>query len=521
MLSWHVQRILPWMRRVLGDWPNIEWVKIVNPPGGAEPFPGVRKVVRFWHDDVQAQYIAGGREGGRRWVREFLLPRTSTLDYWGNAVFETANEPVVHSPEQLRNLREYSLGAMEEAGRFDLRLCILNLAEGNPPADAGLVGDAARLSERWKLEQLAEAVEFAAQNGHYVGLHAYWLPTRGIGPLDRWHALGRVEWTLGQWLDMGVPRTVRIFIGECGVDGGIEGYAPQRGWRSQGGGLETYLSNLAVFEGALRSLAPYVAGAFLFDFGAEHPWGDYDHSESEALAIGERLRAMGNTGGTNPFGPDPDVHYWHSSRNGRAITHIILHGTEGPAGAALSWFSSLENPYKSSTHVLVRRDGRAVRVVPDRYAAHHAGYGRVPGVDGNPNLFTLGLELECEPAPVPPGYTEAQLSTAVEVVRDWGKQYGIGRDRVYLHREIDPARRTDPREFDKKAFLEQVWPSRHLPSMDLATLSAFRSRDVGLVADKVCWWLEEAVREVEAVHLARSLEILWDLIRLLGEIRKK
>lgn len=474
-VSWHIQRLLPWMTPLMGEW-GAYWVKIVNPSAGADPFPGVNKLLRFWHDDVQMGYIREGREGGRRWVREFY-PRFQPFLGWGTVVFETANEPPCNSPEELRQLREYSLGAMQEADAHGIRLCILNLPEGNPAADYGLEGDRARGSERWKLEQLFEAVEYACRNGHYVGLHAYWLPAAGIGPLDRWHALGRVQWNVEQWKAMGLDVSrLRLFVNEAGVDGYINGLYPRQGWKSRAGGLDAYAGQVAELEQALRQL-PWIRGAFLFTVGYEEPWRDYDHNEAELRAILAKLQALPVT----VYGPDPNVRYWHSSREGQKIAHIVLHDTEGSAEAALSWWAAPSNPYKSSAHVLVRKNGDVLHVVPERYAAHHAGNATIPGVTVNPNLVSLGLEMECSAAPNPPGYTEVQLQAAANVVRSWMDRYGIPPGHIWLHREIDPERKTDPREFDKAAFLQRLEPDELAGWLDRVPATIKAVVEVGFI----------------------------------------
>lgn len=449
--SWHVQRLLPWMKPLLAEW-GAEWVKIVNPTAGPDPFPGAKKLLRFWHDDVQLGYIREGRSGGARWVRDFL-PRFQPFLNWGVVVFETANEPPCNSPDELRLLREYSLGAMEEANRQGIKLCILNLPEGNPAADYGLQGDAARGSERWKLEQLFEAVDYAARYGHYVGLHAYWLPAANIGPLDRWHSLGRVQWNVEQWLAMGVdPTKLRVFVNETGVDGYINSLYPRQGWRSRSGGLEAYAEQVAELERAARK-PPWLLALMLFTVGYEDPWRDYDHGEVDLRAIFAKLKEIPMA---TVYGPDPNVKYWHSDRQGNRIAHIVLHGTEGSAEAALNWFSAPSSESRASTHIIVRKNGDVLHVVPEIYAAHHAGYGRIPGVAVNPNLVSLGLELECDAAPKPPGYTEPQLQAAANVVRSWMDRYDIPAQNIWLHREVDPERRADPREFDKGAFLRRL-----------------------------------------------------------------
>ena len=288
--TWHVQSILPWMDGLSRQW-GAPWIKVVNPPeDSGDPFPGVQyKLARFWHDDTQGGYIAGGRAGGRQWVRDFL-PRMRKCS-WATA-FETANEPGCNSPQNLANLREYSLGAMEEASANGVRLCILNLSEGNPAADEGLTGESARNSERWKLQQLAPAVIRAVDMGHYVGLHGYWLPPAGYGPLDRWHSLGRIVWDVEQWAGMGVDTNrLRVLLNETGVDGLIENRFPYKSWRSLVG-LPQYASQVAQLEREARK-HPWLKAAMLFTVGYLGEWGDYDHRESDLRVILAELKALG------------------------------------------------------------------------------------------------------------------------------------------------------------------------------------------------------------------------------------
>ncbi len=476
-VSWHIQRLLPWMTPLMGEW-GADWVKIVNPSAGTDPFPGVNKLLRFWHDDVQLSYIREGRAGGVRWVRDFL-PRFRQFANWsGIRAFETANEPPCNSPEDLKNLREYSLGAMEEANRQGIKLCLFNLPEGNPAADYGLTGDAARASERWKLEQLAEATRMAAQGGHYIGLHAYWLPPAGIAPLDRWHGLGRVQWNVERWLEMGVNLAQpNVLVNETGIDGNIASLYPRRGWRSLAGGLDAYAKQVCELEQAARQL-PWLAGLMLFTVGYEQPWGDYDHNEGDLRAILQKLKEMGMS---FSYGPGANIRYWHSSRDGHAIEHIVLHGTEGPGTTALSWWSAVYNPDRSSAHVLVCKNGDVIRVVPEIYAAHHAGYGTIPGVSVNPNLVSLGLELECDAYPNPPSYTEVELRAAADVVDDWMERYGIPASNVWLHREIDPSRRSDPRDFSKEEFLKMVTPTELQGWLDQVPATVKAVAEAGLI----------------------------------------
>ena len=454
-VSWHIQRLQPWMAPLLSQW-EPAWVKIVDPPP-ADPFPGigVRKLVRFWHDDIQANYIAREREGGRAWVREYLVPR---LLSWA-AAYETANEPDCNSPVGLANLREYTLGAIEEANKRGIKLCILNLPEGNPGADPGLVGNEARNSEIWKLAQLAEAVKAANQAGHYVGLHAYWLPPKGIGPLDRWHGLGRVMWNVERWVEMGTEMP-RVLVNETGVDGYINEAYPRKGWRSLVG-LPDYVRQVCQLEAAARQL-PYIEGLMLFTVGFEEPWGDYDHKQADLEAMMAELRKI--TTPETAYGPDPTVPYWHSDRHGQKVEWVILHDTEGTAEAALNWWRNPNNPGRSSAHYLVRASGEIIPVVPEKYAAHHAGGGKWPGIpDGQIggtsiiNLVSIGIEMEYPAEPASPPWPEAQLRAAANLMRDVAVRYNIPRERILFHREVDPDHKRDPRNLYKEVFLSRVF----------------------------------------------------------------
>lgn len=247
----HVQRHQNWQDEVCRDLGSA-WVKIVNPPLDRVLFPNVPRVlVRFWTDDIDAVYIRDGRAGGARFVRD-MLPRWRAVPEVG--AWELCNEPDCNSNAGLANLREYSIGAMEEAERHGLRLCILNLAEGNPHDNGG----AGREVERWKWQQLVPAITRAVQGGHYVGLHAYWRP--GVeGPRGRWHALGRRAWDITTLGELGVDVSrLEVLINECGIDGGIApkkpGHAPGKGWRALSN-ADDYRADIMDMERYARTIA--------------------------------------------------------------------------------------------------------------------------------------------------------------------------------------------------------------------------------------------------------------------------
>jgi hypothetical protein len=463
--STQFQQMTPWARSTLRDIGS-EWYKWIDPGAGGNPCPEVpHAVLRVWTDDRDAPYIAAGREGGRQFVRDMLVRWRECP--WATC-YELANEPDCNSGKGLANLREYSIGAMMEADLHGIKVCILNLPEGNPGADPGLTGEAARQSERWKLEQLAEAVKHACDHGHYVGLHAYWNPAVAPdGPADRWHGLGRVVWNVEQWASMGVDLgKLQVLVGECGVDGALEGGSYQ-GWkRYYGNDYAAYAEQMVQAERYARQY-PWMKALLYFVSGPNSDWASYDVDETLLRLVAPRLHAL--SGPSEPpshaLGPDPSVAYYHSERHGYAPAWIIVHDTEGPAEAALNWWRSPDNPYKSSAHYLIKADGEVIVCVPERLSAHHAGGGRWPGIPegstggtSNINHVSIGIELEYPAAPASPPWPEAQLKAAAELLWHIANRHGIPRERVLTHAQVAPGGAGDPRNLDLEAFLGRVWP---------------------------------------------------------------
>jgi hypothetical protein len=285
----HVQRTEEW----IGPWAadlGSGWIKVVNPPAGKRPYPQIPNLcVRIWTDDIDAQYVSRGKQGGVDFVRH-MLPRWRETPA---TCYELANEPDVNSNDGLHNLREYTIGAIEEAERHGIKLCILNTAEGNPhdnnTGDTGVT--------RWKLQQLAPAVQRAVAGGHYLGIHAYWRP--GVeGPTGRWHALGWVKWVIEQYSTMGVDiGRLQVLVNETGLDGGIAGHPAQQGWQHLSM-PDSYRAEIVEAEKYARTI-PQIQALMFFTFGFEPPWNGFNHHEAFAKSLIAPLKAI-NQGPTPP-----------------------------------------------------------------------------------------------------------------------------------------------------------------------------------------------------------------------------
>lgn len=150
----------------------------------------------------------------------------------------------------------------------------------------------------------------------------------------------------------------------------------------------------------------------------------------------------------------------HSSRNGHAISMLVLHATVGSYASSLAW---LRDPAsKVSSHYLIRKDGAIAQLVPDERAAWHAGRATWLGVT-DINAVSLGIELENANTGTDP-YPAAQLRAAHDLCQDKIARYNIERADVVRHLDIavPKGRKTDPAGFPWPAFADSLY----LPSFE-------------------------------------------------------
>jgi hypothetical protein len=274
-VSLHWQRVLPWAKGA-HDALGSAWVKIVNPTAGGDPFPGRRKLLRFWTDDWDRALLAKGKAGGIEYINR-SAPTWSKYTAWGYTVFELPNEPGCNSNEEIAALRDFTVAAVDRAHELGYLVCALNLPEGNPHDN----GTGNPEVSRWKMQQLAPALARA----DYVGLHCYWCP--GVeGPMGSYHA-GRYMQNIA-WASEVLGFIPRLLIGECGVDGLINGYAPYKSWKTLYKSPEAYAQDAKLFIREAEKRA-YVEGLFFFTAGYEDPWKDYDHDERVVRAIADAI----------------------------------------------------------------------------------------------------------------------------------------------------------------------------------------------------------------------------------------
>ena len=146
------------------------------------------------------------------------------------------------------------------------------------------------------------------------------------------------------------------------------------------------------------------------------------------------------------------INKWEG-RRGHTIDGVIIHSMAGYYKGTLAWFN---NPAViASAHYLISKTGEISKCVEEKNAAWHSGevtvkYDQAPKIirdkwGVNPNLFTIGLELEDENNKQW-HYPQKQYFATVELVADIMKRYklDISTDTILMHKEINPIHRSDP-----------------------------------------------------------------------------
>ena len=442
-------------------------------------------VVRWYHAqqplDNPARNASDWFNAHRAWMQSIPDPDRTVFEGWNEigdaqapqyAAFELARLQLLHS-----------------AGR---RACVGNWSVGCPDLPV------------WPVYAPMLA---AMRDTDALGLHEYWSDRADLENV--WHVrrftLPAVAANIG---------SRKIVVTECGRDYTPDTNKGKPGWMLTCSSNE-YLGDLARL-GQLYDGCPNVIGATVFQTGSSDPqWGPFNVWSVWPSVVAEYASA--------PVTPPPtqeapvSIPYFHSSRDGYAITDIVIHDTEGTAAAAEYWFRAPSNTGRSSAHVIVTSKGEIMRLIPDELSAHHAGYATVPGREGiNPNRFSLGLELEYPKAPLSPAWPEAQLAAAAAVVREWCDRWGITEAHIWEHKTIDPTRRSDPRNWDRAGFLARVWPP-----VQAEPLPNDEQGPPALLAQKARWFLEEMQRQYEAGNLDRAQAIRLSLIDLLGRLERE
>jgi N-acetyl-anhydromuramyl-L-alanine amidase AmpD len=141
---------------------------------------------------------------------------------------------------------------------------------------------------------------------------------------------------------------------------------------------------------------------------------------------------------------------------------VVIHETVLGEKDTISLFKT-NHPNDSnqvSYHMLIARDGRLIRVVPDGHRAYGAGMSHFMGStlrakkNSAGSLNNVGLHISLvspagfEYSDSHTGYTSAQYSSLAKQILKWQMQYGIPMARVTTHYAVDRSHsRYDPRSY--------------------------------------------------------------------------
>lgn len=148
----------------------------------------------------------------------------------------------------------------------------------------------------------------------------------------------------------------------------------------------------------------------------------------------------------------------------KEVRGIVIHSMDGFHKGTISWF---RNPQSgASAHYLISKEGEIRQMVREQDMAWHAGRydeGKAPSfLLPNPNWYTLGIELEDE-GKADWKYTDAQKQATAWLVDLLLKKYRLAQNRVFLHKELNPSRRSDPQGDFSRDWLFNKPPVGDLP----------------------------------------------------------
>jgi N-acetylmuramoyl-L-alanine amidase len=143
--------------------------------------------------------------------------------------------------------------------------------------------------------------------------------------------------------------------------------------------------------------------------------------------------------------------------NDSALKAIVIHVTEGPRRATVSWFQN--SSAQASTHIVIDTNGAIIQMVPFNYSAWHAG--RVANSDSiarklftgtNANSLTIGIDLVGYSGK---SFTPKQLEACKHICVLLTRQYHI--ENILTHMQINFAKNCPGPTFPIEQFRTELF----------------------------------------------------------------
>jgi len=475
-------------------------------PGGDNPTPGIKTIGRSlaltdgeangmiavagagadaWYGRVRAQMLAA------RWVHCWELP----------------NEPVVDTRQQCINLGLFTRRAVDLMHADGLKAATGVFSRGRPQL-------AAALPDATYLRELQPCFDY----GDYVALHAYWLrnPQQDAAWLQFRH-----RFLLAELAALGI-KCQPLLLTEGGMD-------RPGGWRDSGISEAEYWTQLRDNDLALE-----VDKAVLcwtpFTNQPTRDWEPFVITPWLTAKIAEEVRARPPVVVAPPVIPPPVevpmfpyvgktfsapafIEYLKTVKPFAGLKYIVVHHS---ATSAVTWMQYSQDYWaKRLADYYYSEDWTAMPhlFISDRGILVENPiniYGR--GVAGH-NTDSLHLETVGDYTASPPsGPTLDNLVAACAALLRWA---GLEISGLTNHRTLQAAFTQCPgdaflsvwAEFQVKvaAILAPPPPAPDLPSNET-------TQDPAVLADKIRWWYEEAIRAYNIKDYARFEQIAYDLI---------
>lgn len=177
-----------------------------------------------------------------------------------------------------------------------------------------------------------------------------------------------------------------------------------------------------------------------------------------------------------------------------SVQGIVIHSMWGTYSGSIAWFKNPEA--KASANYCISQTGEITHMVDESKLdmAWHAGYIDVPPapawVQPNPNYVCIGVELEDMRDPAWQ-YPEPQRKATRDLIKSLMSKYSIPKDRVVLHKELNPTRRSDPvGAFSRDWLFGSPEPPPGFISFEQAIIDSYLALKGAISDDEKKWRLD-------------------------------
>ncbi len=150
------------------------------------------------------------------------------------------------------------------------------------------------------------------------------------------------------------------------------------------------------------------------------------------------------------------VHFGMRAETNRTIEAIIIHSVFNKSGGdkySVNRILKQFHQYRVSSHYLIARNGKILRLVKEKDVSFQAGKSCLPDGQTSVNQCSIGIELVTTDD-ISDKPTEKQIKSLTVLVKDIQRRHNI--KYVLRHSDIAPERKTDPWNMDWEEFQKNI-----------------------------------------------------------------